>query len=95
MGTRHQAAACAATLGDSPGCVSLPHGHRWHTPVHIGALEPDKDPAVALHNAISDRLLPVFRAKPFYALGSTRTRAETDFQAGTDQPAPAKSQAAR
>ncbi|MFE4424383.1 hypothetical protein [Streptomyces sp. NPDC056817] len=44
----------------------LPHGRRWHTWVHIGALEPDKDPGVVLYNAISDRLLPVFDTKPLY-----------------------------
>ncbi|MFF4794336.1 hypothetical protein ACFY2M_32245 [Streptomyces sp. NPDC001276] len=30
------------------GIAPLPHGHRWHTPVHIGALKPDKDPGVLL-----------------------------------------------
>ncbi|MGW0956727.1 hypothetical protein [Streptomyces sp. NPDC002545] len=44
----------------------LPHGRRWHTWVHIGALEPDKDPGVVLYNAISQRLLPVFDTKPLY-----------------------------
>ncbi|MGW4047356.1 hypothetical protein [Streptomyces sp. NPDC004721] len=48
------------------GIAPLPHGRRWHTWVHIGALEPDKDPGVVLYNAISDRLLPVFDTKPLY-----------------------------
>lgn len=48
------------------GIAPLPHGHRWHTPVHIGALEPDKAPGVVLYNAISQLLLPVFDTKPLY-----------------------------
>ncbi|MCX4858288.1 hypothetical protein [Streptomyces canus] len=48
------------------GTIPLPSGRRWHTPVHIGALEADKDPGVVLYNAITDRLLPVFDAKPLY-----------------------------
>ncbi|MFJ3248415.1 hypothetical protein [Streptomyces sp. NPDC086782] len=48
------------------GISPLPHGRRRHTPVHIGALEPDKDPGVVLYDAISQRLLPVFDTKPLY-----------------------------
>ncbi len=74
----------------------LPHGHRWHTPVHIGSLEPDKDPGVVLYNAISDRLLPVFDTKPFYVghrPWDPEPEPDTDTQAtaptNTDQPEPA------
>lgn len=49
------------TLNVSPGFVPLSHGRRRDTPVHIGALEPDKDPAVVLYNVLSDRL-PASRA---------------------------------
>ncbi|MGW4819159.1 hypothetical protein ACWEP4_09280 [Streptomyces sp. NPDC004227] len=56
------------------GIAPLPHGHRWHTPVHIGALEPDKDPGVVLYNAISRRLLPVFDTKPLYVGRGLRQR---------------------
>ncbi|MFF3378085.1 hypothetical protein ACFYXF_34680 [Streptomyces sp. NPDC002680] len=48
------------------GTIPLSRGHRWHTPVHIGALEADKDPGVVLYNTITDRLLPVFDTKPLY-----------------------------
>jgi hypothetical protein len=48
------------------GTAPLPCNHRWHTPVHIGRLEADKDPAAVLYAAISDRLLPAFDAKPLY-----------------------------
>ncbi|MGW1260154.1 hypothetical protein ACWD5Q_34545 [Streptomyces sp. NPDC002513] len=46
------------------GTVPLPLGRRWHTAVHIGRLEADKDPAVVLYNAISDRLLPPSTPSP-------------------------------
>ncbi|MGW3242186.1 hypothetical protein [Streptomyces sp. NPDC001070] len=48
------------------GLAPLPQGHRWHTWVHIGGLEADADPAAVLHDAITDRLLPVFDTKPLY-----------------------------
>ncbi|MET9412160.1 hypothetical protein ABZX90_41560 [Streptomyces sp. NPDC002935] len=48
------------------GIAPLPYSHRWHTPVHIGWLEADQDPAAVLYDAISNRLLPAFDAKPLY-----------------------------
>ncbi|WP_330306276.1 MULTISPECIES: hypothetical protein [unclassified Streptomyces] len=48
------------------GIAPLPHGDRWHTWVHIGRLEADRDPATVLYNAITDRLLPAFDTKPLY-----------------------------
>lgn len=44
----------------------LPRGYRWNSWVHIGRLEADRDPATVLHNAITERLMPVFDAKPLY-----------------------------
>ncbi len=81
------------------GTVPLPHGHRWHTPVHISDLEADKDPGVVLYNAITDRLLPVFDAKPLYvghrpweehfdsALSEVMDEATIPAAGETDQPA--------
>ncbi|MFF4504871.1 hypothetical protein [Streptomyces sp. NPDC001401] len=48
------------------GTIPLPHGHRWHTPVHIGNLDADKDPGVVLYDAITESLLPAFDTKPLY-----------------------------
>jgi len=81
------------------GTIPLPRFHRWHTPVHIGALEADKDPAVVLYDAITDRLLPVFDAKPLYVghrpwdpAVALETDAQPDAEAAdsaaTDQPEP-------
>ncbi|MEU6325010.1 hypothetical protein [Streptomyces sp. NPDC047009] len=77
----------------------LPLGRRWHTSVHIGRLEADRDPATVLYNAITDRLLPVFDTKPLYvghrpwdtpAELETPTQADTEATtpAAADQPAP-------
>ncbi|MFI5799102.1 hypothetical protein [Streptomyces sp. NPDC051677] len=79
--------------------IPLPHGHRWHIPVHIGGLEADEDPGVALYNTITDRLLPVFDAKPLYVghrpwdppadLEADAAGATTPADASeSDQPAP-------
>ncbi|WP_406427787.1 hypothetical protein [Streptomyces sp. NBC_01589] len=79
----------------------LPLGHRRHTVVHIGRFEADKDPAVVLYNAISNRLLPAFDTKPLYvghrpwdpapeleAAATADAEATTIAAGGTDQPVP-------
>lgn len=48
------------------GAAPLPRGHRWNTWIHIGRLEADRDPAAVLYDHITDRLTPVFEAKPLY-----------------------------
>ncbi|MEU2857627.1 hypothetical protein ABZ672_04240 [Streptomyces mirabilis] len=48
------------------GTAALPRGHRWHTWIHIGRLEADRDPAAVLYDHITDCLTPVFEAKPLY-----------------------------
>ncbi|MCZ1001225.1 hypothetical protein O1M63_29230 [Streptomyces mirabilis] len=48
------------------GTAPLPRGRRWHTWIHIGRLEADRDPAAVLYDHITDRLTPVFEAKPLY-----------------------------
>ncbi|MFD5763660.1 hypothetical protein ACFWIZ_53255 [Streptomyces sp. NPDC127044] len=48
------------------GTASLPRGRRWHTWIHIGRLEADRDPAAVLYDHITDCLTPVFEAKPLY-----------------------------
>jgi hypothetical protein len=69
-GTRIQLWATGGSEPANPeptkGTFPLPTGHRWHTPVHIGHLEADKDPAAVLYDAIADHLLPVFDTKPLY-----------------------------
>nr|WTB31853.1 hypothetical protein OG781_22310 [Streptomyces sp. NBC_00830] len=85
----------------SDDVAPLPLGHRWHTVVHIGRLEADKDPAVVLYNAISNRLLPAFDTKPLYvghrpwgpapeleADATADAGATTLAAGGTDQPVP-------
>lgn len=44
--------------------VPLPHGDRWHHPVHLDSLTEEQDPAAILYTAINDNLLPVFDTKP-------------------------------
>ncbi|MFF3516157.1 hypothetical protein [Streptomyces sp. NPDC002573] len=77
------------------GINPLPHGRRWHTPVHIGRLTADMDPGVVLYNAITDRLLPAFDAKPLYVghrpwdpapEAEAEADAEATTQADADQP---------
>lgn len=51
MGTRWQAASCVGPLGDSPVCVPSRSAAAGTPPVHIGALKPDKGPAVALYTS--------------------------------------------
>ncbi|MEU3342258.1 hypothetical protein [Streptomyces sp. NPDC006668] len=56
----------AADQEPAEGITPLPRGHHYNSWVHIGSLQPDEDPATVLYSAITERLMPVFDAKPLY-----------------------------
>ncbi|MGW2700867.1 hypothetical protein [Streptomyces sp. NPDC001340] len=73
------------------GIVPLPRGHRWHTWVHIGRLEADRDPATILYDAITDRLMPVFDTKPLF-VGHRPWDPEPEVEADTEATVQADSE---
>ncbi|GHE79904.1 hypothetical protein GCM10014715_39040 [Streptomyces spiralis] len=71
----------------TPDFVPLRRGHRWHTWIHIGSLEADRDPATVLYNAITDRLMPVFDTKPLF-VGHRPWDPEPEPEADAEATAP-------